>query len=70
MSITIEKEKLKEIIEKIKDAISYLDNGEYLYEEYHDSENEDIVNELDSAESILLRVVDELEKLVREGEKE
>jgi hypothetical protein len=70
MRVSIEKEKLERIIEKIKDAISYLDNGEYLYEEYHNNENEDIVNELDTAETILLKVVDELEELVKQGEEQ
>jgi len=68
MKVNIEKSKLIRIIGKLKDAIEFLDNGLYLYEENYGGENEDIVNELETAGSILLRIVDELREIVEKGE--
>jgi len=70
MTITIERAKLIRIIGKLKDAVAFLDNGLYLYEENYGRENEDIVNELETAESILISVIDELREIVKKGEDE
>jgi len=68
MAIVIEKNKLIRMIGKLKDALAFLDNGLYLYEENYGGENEDIMNELETAESILISVIDELREIVKKGE--
>jgi hypothetical protein len=69
MSITINENELIRIISKLKDAMSYIDNGAYMYEKEYENENEDIVNELQSGINILEDVVYSLEKLLKRGEK-
>jgi hypothetical protein len=68
MAIVIEKNKLIRMIGKLKDALAFLDNGLYLYEENYGGENEDIMNELETAESILISIIDELREIVKKGE--
>ena len=70
MSITIEKAKLIKIIGMLRDALSYIDNGAFIYEEEYENENEDLVDELRSGIDILNDVIKELRKLVGEGEEQ
>jgi len=70
VSITIKKEELIRIIGKLRDALSYIDNGAFIYEENYGNENEDLVDELQSGMNIIEDVIKELRKLIREGENE
>jgi len=70
VAVSIEKGKLISIISKLRDAVSYIDNGKFIYEEEYSGENEDIVNEIQSGIDIIEDVIKELRRIVREGEKQ
>jgi len=70
VAVSIEKGKLINIISKLRDAVSYIDNGKFIYEEEYGGENEDIVNEIQSGIDIIEDVIKELRRIVKEGEKQ
>ena len=66
MKVSIEKSKLISIISKLRDAVSYIDNGKFIYEEEYGGENEDIINEIQSGIDVIEDVIEELRIIVRE----